>query len=95
MSFSSPLLFSPLLFQLAMRREEYFSLATKRSQAYAHAVQHGLGTPKSDEHMQMVETWKEEGEKARARVSSALLDRLFTEGECCHSGGWWGIECLG
>jgi hypothetical protein len=78
-----------------MRREEYFSLATKRSQAYAHAVQHGLGTPKSDEHMQMVETWKEEGEKALARVSSALLDRLFTEGECCCSGGGGALSVLG
>lgn len=66
-----------------MRRAEYFSLSTKRSQAYAHAVQHGLGSKKSLEHMAMVETWKEEGEKALIRVSKTLLDGLFAEGIIC------------
>lgn len=63
-----------------MRRAEYFQFATKRSQAYSHAVQFGFGTPKSNEHMAMVEIWKEEGEKALEKVSATLLDKLFSEG---------------
>jgi hypothetical protein len=66
--------------QLTRRRSEYFSLATKRSQAFAHALQYGEGTPKGDEHMGMVDHWKAEGEKALVNVSKCLLDKLFDEG---------------
>jgi hypothetical protein len=66
--------------QLDSRRADYFSLSTKRSQAHAHAVQVGVDTTRGGEHMAMVQTWKEEGERALSRVSSCLLDKLFIEG---------------
>ena len=67
--------------QLSLRRAEYFSLSTKRSQAYAHAVQFGLGSVRGEEHLLMVATWKEEAERALVRVADTLLDKLFSEGE--------------
>jgi hypothetical protein len=77
-----PLCFNfPQLSQLSLCKAEYFSFATKRSQAYAHALQYGIGTPKGNEHMAMVEFWKDEGEKALQKVSKCLLDRLFDRGK--------------
>lgn len=67
--------------ELNARRAEYFSLATKRSQAYAHAVQYGLGTNKGQEHLDMVKHWKEEGEKSLEKVSGCLLGKLFDHGK--------------
>mmetsp|Transcript_25040 Transcript_25040/g.42323 ORF Transcript_25040/g.42323 Transcript_25040/m.42323 type:complete len:632 (-) Transcript_25040:242-2137(-) len=67
--------------ELYRRRAEYFSFATKRSQAFSHALQYGEGTPKGDEHMMMVDHWKAEGDKALTNVSKCLLDKLFDEGK--------------